>query len=224
MILEGCKLTKEYADGTDKVRVIDSIDLVLPKGKAIAIVGSSGSGKSTLLHILGGLDIPSYGYVKVMGKEFSRLKEKERSQLRNKFFGFIYQHHHLLRDFTVLENIIVPLLIGGASFKTAREKAKKLLKLVYLQDKEKSKINQLSGGEKQRVAILRAIVTNPQCILADEPTGNLDQHTAMAVYQTLIDLKNEFETGLIIVTHDLKLAKLMEETYSLIDGKLTLAD
>jgi len=222
MVLECSNLVKEYNDGNSSIKVLDGVNLNIVKGESVAIVGPSGSGKSTLLHILGGLDLPTSGYVKVMGENLSTLREKRRCKIRNKFFGFVYQHHHLLKDFTVIENIIMPLLIAGDAFKTSRIKAHQLLKLVSLEDKGKYRVSQLSGGEKQRVAILRAIINNPKCVLADEPTGNLDHTTAMNVFKTLTKLKDTLETSFIIVTHDTNLAEQMDHVYYLSDGNCNL--
>jgi lipoprotein-releasing system ATP-binding protein len=222
MVLECINLVKEYCDGNNKNKVIDKINFKLDEGRSIAIVGPSGSGKSTFLHLLGGLDVPTKGFVKILKKDFSTLKENEKCKIRNEVFGFVYQQHHLLKDFTVLENIIMPLLIAGISFKESKKRAIKLMKLVDLDEKLKFKIGQLSGGEKQRVAILRAIINNPKCVLADEPTGNLDQYTAAKVYKTLIDVKKEIGTSLLTVTHDLTLANMMDETYVLNNGSLEL--
>lgn len=217
-----CKnLSKRFKEGKLDVEVLKGISLDIHEGEKIAIVGSSGSGKSTLLHILGGLDLPSEGTVEILDKDISMLSDTQRGNLRNESLGFIYQFHHLLPEFTALENVAMPLLIRGLSVTESTVKATEILTKVGLGERLKHKPGQLSGGERQRAAIARALVTNPQAILADEPTGNLDHKTAMHIFDLMQELNREMKTAFIIVTHDMKLAEKMDKIYSLVDGNIS---
>lgn len=216
-----CKgLGKTFHDGALTVDVFQQIDLSVQPGERVAIVGSSGAGKSTLLHILGGLDQPTSGKVLIAGHDFSRLKDAERSRLRNQYLGFVYQFHHLLPEFTVLENICIPLLLRGVNPKQAKSKALDLLTRVGLEKRQLHKLGELSGGERQRTAIVRALVTDPLCVLADEPTGNLDSRTSEKVYQMMLELNKELNTSLVIVTHDMQLAAKMDRVLTLENSRL----
>lgn len=221
LIISSDNLCKRFTEGKLDVEVLKGISLSLEAGEKIAIVGSSGSGKSTLLHILGGLDLPSSGTVKVMGKDISTLSDKDRGTLRNQSLGFIYQFHHLLSEFTALENVAMPLLIRGLTVKEASQKAEDILSKVGLGERLKHKPGQLSGGERQRAAIARALVTNPNAVLADEPTGNLDHKTALQIFDLMQSLNQEMQTAFIIVTHDMQLAEKMDKIYHLVDGHLS---
>ena len=217
-IIQAKNLQKTYK-GLD-VAVLNGISLEVEAGEQIAIVGTSGSGKSTLLHLLGGLDTPTAGDVSVMGNPLANLNETKRGELRNQALGFVYQFHHLLPEFTALENVAMPLLIRRTNKTVALTLAEKMLEKVGLGHRMEHMPGELSGGERQRAAVARALVTQPKCILADEPTGNLDRHTAHTVFDLLLEMNQSQNVGLIVVTHDLELAAKLKLQYKLIDGKL----
>jgi lipoprotein-releasing system ATP-binding protein len=213
-------LAKTYSDGTSDINVLEQIDLEVNPSEMIAIIGTSGSGKSTLLHLLGGLDKPTRGEVILNGMNMHHLTEVDKCRLRNRYLGFVYQFHHLLPEFSALENVSMPLLIRGTELKAIREKAAYLLEQVGLKDRMQHRLGQLSGGERQRVAIARALVADPFCVLADEPTGNLDPHNAERVLQLFFDLQEAQKTSVVMVTHDPAIAKKAKRTLRIENGKL----
>lgn len=220
LIIDSSKLSKTYYDGAMSVNVLNHIDFEIHSSDKISILGPSGSGKSTLLHLLGGLDKPSDGTVCIEGVDWQMLSEKKRCQLRNQKLGFIYQFHHLLPEFSALENVAMPLLLGKMPIGRAREKAKSILDKVGLSARVEHKPSQLSGGERQRVAIARALVHEPQCVFADEPTGNLDHATAHRIFELMLELNELMGTALVIVTHDTELAKRMDRVMHIQEGRL----
>jgi len=219
-ILHCQQLGMTYTEGPNDVEVLSSINLHIEPGERIAIVGQSGSGKSTLLHLLGGLDLPTAGSVWVDGQEMSRLSDAKRGLIRNQYLGFIYQFHHLLPEFTAIENVAMPLLIRGVDTDAAKRKASGLLDEIGLGHRLEHRPVELSGGERQRAAIARALVTEPSIVLADEPTGNLDAKTAQGVFDMMLELNTRINTALVMVTHDLSLANKMDKVLHLESGTL----
>jgi lipoprotein-releasing system ATP-binding protein len=219
-VLESINLCKTYADGKLYVEVLRDINLAIPAGEMVAVLGTSGEGKSTLLYLLGGLDEPTSGIVKICGENLTESKAAAQGVLRNRYLGFIYQFHHLLPEFDVVENVCMPLLIRHVPLKKAKPLALELLEKVGLTHRVKHRIGEISGGERQRVAIARALITNPVCVLADEPTGNLDHKTAEQISDLLINLNQELKISFLIVTHDQKLASRTHRRFLLRDTKL----
>ncbi|GAB6196285.1 lipoprotein-releasing ABC transporter ATP-binding protein LolD [Lysobacter xanthus] len=213
-------LGKVYAEGKLRTPVFDGLDLSVRRGQTVAILGASGAGKSTLLHLLGGLDTPSAGEVFVDGQKMSALSDAERGRLRNRALGFIYQFHHLLPEFTALENVMFPVVLGGVGVPDARGRARALLESVGLGHRLDHKPGELSGGERQRAAVARALVNRPGCVLGDEPTGNLDEKTAATVFELMLDLNREQRTSLVLVTHDRRLARKLDRVLELHEGRL----
>lgn len=213
-------LSKSFTQGPETVDVLSGVDLVVAKGELLSIVGQSGSGKTTLLQLLGGLDVPTAGTVSVMGENINRLSEAKRSLLRNQALGFVYQFHHLLPEFSALENAAMPLLIRGVRKRDALDKAADLLNQVGLSQRVKHRPSALSGGERQRVAIARALVGEPGCVLMDEPTGNLDAENAAAVQELLLRLNADCQTSFVIVTHDMEMASRFGQVYRIAHGQL----
>lgn len=222
-VLKCTNLGKSYEEGPQSVAVLSGLELVLYPGDRVAIIGSSGSGKSTLLNLLGGLDTPSEGSVWLAGEELSALNEKARGLLRNRALGFVYQFHHLLPEFTALENVCMPLLIGRQPIAEAQQQATELLQRVGLGHRLAHKPAELSGGERQRVAIARALANRPALVLLDEPTGNLDQHTAQGIQALMLELSLSLKTAFLVVTHDANLAAQMDRVLRLEDGRLVSA-
>jgi lipoprotein-releasing system ATP-binding protein len=220
-VIELKNLTKVYQNGVE-FHALENANLRIKKGEFVAIVGPSGSGKSTLMHLIGLLDTPSSGTLLIDGKDVTKMSDKERSVMRNRILGFVFQYHHLLPDFTALENVMMPLLIAGKSRENAKNVAEKLLKEVGLEDRMDHRPNELSGGQNQRVAIARALSCSPEIVLGDEPTGNLDTKTGDMIYELLRQLNREYNQTFIVVTHNDDLASKADKIIRLIDGKITV--
>ncbi|MBL8481470.1 MAG: lipoprotein-releasing ABC transporter ATP-binding protein LolD [Rhodocyclaceae bacterium] len=219
-VLEARGLGKTFQTGNTPVRVLDGIDFALRKREQVAILGRSGSGKSTLLHLLGGLDLASRGSVLLQGRDVARVSDAERSRLRNRALGFVYQFHHLLQEFSALDNVAMPLFIRRLAPAEARARAADMLAKVGLAHRLEHRPGELSGGERQRTAIARALVTAPACLLADEPTGNLDRQTAEAVFELMLQVNAELGTAIVVVTHDERLAERLGRVQQIADGRL----
>lgn len=220
-LLECVALSKEYNEGANAVKVLKNVNFSVKRAEQVAIVGTSGSGKSTLLHLLGALDQPTSGQVLFEQQDIFTFSDKQQARFRNQSLGFVYQAHHLLPEFTALENVAMPLLIAKMSPKKAKQGAQDMLKKVGLAQRASHKPAELSGGERQRVAIARALVTQPKLVLADEPTGNLDQKTGEGIYQLLSALREQMQTSFVVVTHDVELASKLDRTLNLVDGVLS---
>ena len=219
-VIRAEQLGKTYAEGTLYTQVFDGLDFRVQAGETVAILGASGAGKSTLLHLLGGLDVPTAGEVFVAGQKMSALSDAERGRLRNRALGFVYQFHHLLPEFTALENVMMPVLLGGQGVQEASQRARDLLESVGLGHRLQHKPGELSGGERQRAAVARALVNTPACVLGDEPTGNLDEKTAATVFAQMLELNRAHRTSLVLVTHDRRLARKLDRVMELHEGKL----
>lgn len=224
IVLATHDLGQQFSEGPQAITVLRDVSFQVMRGERVAIVGRSGSGKTTLLHLLGGLELPSSGRVELMGNDLASMSEAERSKLRNQHIGFVYQLHHLLPEFTALENVSLPAVIGGMSPKLARKKAHELLTRVGLSERVEHKPSELSGGERQRVALARALVCDPALVLADEPTGNLDRDTAESIHQLIVELNETLGISFIIVTHEERLASLAHRRLSMSSGSLVELD
>lgn len=223
MILTARNIRKYYKNGAKEVRAVDGVDIAIGKGKSIAVVGPSGAGKSTLLHILGGLDKPTHGEVMLDGVNLYKMRDAERARARNRRIGFVFQFYHLLPEFSALENVMMPMLMKGVRVSgchSVRDKAREVLTLVGLENRASHKPSELSGGESQRVAIARALINDPEILLCDEPTGNLDSKTSESILKLLFDIRSKAGMALVIVTHDEKISEKVEEIIRIKDGKV----
>ncbi|OEY67218.1 ABC transporter ATP-binding protein [Marinobacter sp. X15-166B] len=218
------RVTRTYHEGPGQLTIFSDISLTVEAGETVAIVGSSGAGKTTLLNLLGGLDKPSSGHIAICGQDIHRMSEAGRARFRNRHLGFVYQFHHLLPEFSALENVMMPLALGGVSLKKARTKAQTLLAEVGLQQRLEHKPAELSGGERQRVAIARALANDPQCVLMDEPTGNLDEHTGDSVRRLIESLRDQLGIAFVLVTHDMRMARSLGRVLRLEQGCLQADD
>lgn len=219
-VLQARALRKTYTESSNSIDILRGVDLDVAQGEMLAIIGASGSGKSTLLHILGLLDLPDTGELNLAGQNAIGLNETSRSQMRNQYLGFVYQFHHLLPEFSALDNVAMPLIVRNNQRKQAREQAATILERVGLAQRIQHFPSQLSGGERQRVALARALVSQPVCVLADEPTGNLDRNTADSIYQLFCEINRDLGTAFVIVTHDQQLAQRADRTINMVDGQL----
>ncbi len=224
IVLQASHLVRQYVDAGRRVEVLRDVSLEVRRAEMVAIIGASGSGKSTLLHCLGLLDLPDGGEIFIEGRQTSGLSEVQRSRLRNRSLGFVYQFHHLLAEFSALDNVAMPLIVRRMDREQARAKAMTLIRMVGLEDRAMHYPGQLSGGERQRIALARALVGSPACVLADEPTGNLDRHTAHQMFDLLKQVNQESGTALVVVTHDRELAALADRQLLMKDGQLVQAD
>ena len=224
IVLQASHLVRQYVDAGRRVEVLRDVSLEVRRAEMVAIIGASGSGKSTLLHCLGLLDLPDGGEIFIEGRQTSGLSEVQRSRLRNRSLGFVYQFHHLLAEFSALDNVAMPLIVRRMDREQARAKAMTLIRMVGLEDRVTHYPGQLSGGERQRIALARALVGSPACVLADEPTGNLDRHTAHQMFDLLKQVNQESGTALVVVTHDRELAALADRQLLMKDGQLVQAD
>ena len=220
LVIDCRQVTRTYNEGPEKLTIFSDISLEVAAGETVAIVGSSGAGKTTLLNLLGGLDRPSSGQISICGQDIHRLSEAGRARFRNRHLGFVYQFHHLLPEFPALENVMMPCVLGGMAVNRAREKATALLSEVGLAERLQHKPGELSGGERQRVAIARALVNEPECVLMDEPTGNLDEHTGEGVRALIESLRDQFGIAFVMVTHDMKMARRLGRVMRLEQGRL----
>ncbi|MCG7199385.1 ATP-binding cassette domain-containing protein [Marinobacter pelagius] len=220
LVIDCREVTRTYNEGPEKLTIFSDISLEVGSGETVAIVGSSGAGKTTLLNLLGGLDKPSSGRIHICGQDIHSMSEAGRARFRNRHLGFVYQFHHLLPEFTALENVMMPCALGGLPVKAARDKASALLEKVGLGARLAHKPGELSGGERQRVAIARALVNEPQCVLMDEPTGNLDEHTGEGVQALIEALRDQFGIAFVMVTHDMRMARSLGRVMRLEQGRL----
>ena len=223
-LIQAQALTKHYRDGSNAVEVLKGIDLALFEAEMLAVIGSSGSGKSTLLHLLGLLDLPSSGQLQLLGQDATRFTPRQAAAFRNRHLGFIYQFHHLLKEFSAWENVAMPLMIAGSSGRKAKRAALEMIERVGLAARAEHKPAELSGGERQRIAIARALINRPKLVLADEPTGNLDAHTGQQIYDLMCELNRSLSTSFVVVTHDLALANRMDRSLVLHEGRIASAD